>query len=202
MKLSINNSPALRYAGLFLVLLLAGLGLAATGTFATPAPAWPALAHAPADTTGAPRMVARAQSAGLSEDDRYFLLRASESVLQQESVSRGVLSQLVYPEVREYAYMILTDEPVTKVELQALAARKGVIPPRPAKIAFRKWAREDDVIDEPYIKLVTGDNEAVFALFEKATRSTDGEIAGYARKALPIIQNHLNTARGLRKVIE
>ena len=173
-----------------------------------PAPARPVeqTVARPAVVTTPPAEVADApeasRPAGLSEDDRHFLERAIQSAIQQEKVSRGVVPELVYPEVRDYAYMILTDQPAADAELQALAARKGVVVAAPEPVAFRKWAREDGVLDQHYIKLVVEDNEDVAALCEKATESRDPDVAGYARKTLPVIRHHLHASRELRKVAE
>jgi predicted outer membrane protein len=109
---------------------------------------------------------------------------------------------LVYPETREYAYLILTDQPATTPELQALVAHKKVSVPEPDPVPFRKWAREDGPIDEHYIKLVIEDNKEVAASFEQATKSSDPEIATYARKTLPVVQNHLKASLALTKVTE
>src|ERR1700694_1683806 len=49
------------------------------------------------------------QNTGLSDENRAFFTQALQSGIQQDQVSRGVLPRLVYTEVREYAYMVITD---------------------------------------------------------------------------------------------
>ena len=181
MKKSIHNALAARA----LVWLLAGLlgGLVLAG-------AEPGGRAAAADQTS------------LSDEDRAFLLRANRSLEQQVTVSRGLVAELVYPEVREYAYLVMTDEPATKTALQELAARKGVSVPPAEKITFRKWARGDDTLDRHYVRLVAADNEEVSVLFEKAALSRDADIARYATRTLPIIRNHLKATRDLKKMTQ
>ncbi len=216
MNVSIKNSHSLRYATLLLIVLPGCLLLAWPGLLTrtvTPLPAVGLTNDAPAplvrtdvrNTGLSPAPLARAdvsRNIGLSDADRSFFERAAKSGVQEDEVSRGALSHLVYPEVREYAYMILSDHTAAIAELKGLAARKGVVFPAPEKIAYRKWWKEDGSVDQHYINLMAEDNKEVVELFEKATKSDDVEVATFARKTLPIFQNHLNTARDLKKVTE
>jgi putative membrane protein len=221
MNVSIKSSHALRFAALLLVILLGyllfirpdrltGKVVSSPMLSLTPAVSYMDAAPAPLARTEvrntglslAPLARADVRNTGLSDADRSFFERAVKSGGQEDIVSRGALSHLVYPNVREYAYMVLNDHTTANVELMALAARKGVVLPAPEKLTYSKWWKGAGSVDQLYVNLMAEDNEAVVELFEKATKSDDAEVATFARNTLPILQNHLNTARDLKKVTD
>ncbi len=178
---------------------------AQTGLTVRGASAAPQARAAMRDQVAPPVPLVRAEGAGstgLSEGDRDFIERVALSCVEEDEISRGALVHLVYPEVRQYAYLLLHDHAAAVAELKDLAERKGMVFPVADNTAYKKWRKTEGSVDQGYLDLMAEDNEAVLKLFEKAARSDDAEIATFARRTVPLFQNHLKTARDLKKVTE
>lgn len=138
----------------------------------------------------------------VAEDDRAFFEKAGQSGIQQDKLSHGVLNQLVYPEVREYAYALMDEQAAINAEILLLAARKQVVVPMPERVAFRKWTRAEGSVDQHYVNLLVDANAEEVALYERAAQSSDPEIASFARKTLPVVQRRLSAVRALKKITD
>jgi putative membrane protein len=140
-----------------------------------------------------------AVSAELSRDDRQFIEKAAESGMKEVDVSSSALPRLTTPAVREYAQMLVAHHTQANDELKALAGRKGVtLPAKDGDIA-RKWAKNDkDVVDD-YLDEMVDDHKEAVKLFEKASKSSDPDIAAFAQKTLPKLRQHLELAQTHQK---
>jgi putative membrane protein len=75
------------------------------------------------------------------------------------------------------------------------------LPVQDAKLA-EKWSKKNDEVDEDYVEEMVSDHKDAVELFEKATKSKDPEIAAFAAKTLPKLQQHLTTAKSLEKLVD
>ena len=80
-------------------------------------------------------------------------------------------------------------------ELMALAQRKGVQLPSKEQKWMKKWEDQDRDVDDDYMKEMVDDHQEAVKLFEKGSRSDDPEIAAFAQKTLPKLQQHLDAAK-------
>jgi putative membrane protein len=112
------------------------------------------------------------------------------------------MDRLSNTQVKQFAQMMVSDHTGANTELMALASAKGItLPIQETKFA-EKWSKKNDEIDEDYIEEMVSDHEDAVKLFEKATKSKDPEIAAFAAKTLPKLQQHLTTAKSLEKLVD
>lgn len=139
----------------------------------------------------------------VSHRDRAFLEKAAKSGLKEVAVSQAVMSNLTTPAVRDFAAMMVKDHTAVNNELKQLAARKAVmLPPedKADKLA-EKWSEKSKNLDKDYIKEMVSDHKKTVELFEKAINSDDPDIAAFAQKNLPALQQHLTLAQAQEKTL-
>jgi putative membrane protein len=135
----------------------------------------------------------------LSHADKNFFEEAAKSGMKEVEVSTAVKGRLTNNEVSSFADTMVADHTAANTELQALAAKKGVTLPADNKDYAQKWSKDKKDLDEDYVKSMEDDHEKAVKLFEKASKSDDPEIAAFAQKTLPKLQQHLDHARMLKK---
>jgi len=99
--------------------------------------------------------------------------------------------------------MMVSDHSNANSELMALAASKGVVLPAKdtKEMKFEeKWSKKTKGVDEDYMDEMVSDHKDAVDLFEKAAKSEDPDIAAFARKTLPTLQQHLTMAKDLHKM--
>ncbi len=133
----------------------------------------------------------------VKRSDRVFLEKATESGTKEIVVSETVLPNVTKPAVRDFARRVIKDHAALRKELKALADRKGVSLPAEDKQVdlVEKWSEQSETLDEDYIDEMVSDHKDVLELFEKGAKSSDPEIAGFARDALPKLKEHLEEAK-------
>lgn len=138
----------------------------------------------------------------LSHADRNFFEEASKSGTKEVEISSAVKSRLTNTQVSGFADMMITDHAAANTELQALAAKKGVTLPADRKDYTAKWSKNNKDLDDDYIGEMEDDHEKAVKLFEKAAKSEDPDIAAFARKTLPKLEQHLTEVRALNKAVK
>ena len=101
----------------------------------------------------------------------------------------------------------MTDHEAAKAEIAAMAARKGVALPSPDRETQRYDALTKKKVgtefDEAFAKQMAGDHEDAVSLYTKAAKkSDDPEIATFASKYLPTLEEHRRTAEALQKSLK
>lgn len=141
-------------------------------------------------------------SAELSRSDRNFFEKAAKSGMKELAVSQSVLARLVNPQVKEFAQMMVTAHTSANAELMALASAKGVTLPVKETKFQEKWSKKTDELDEDYVEEMVSDHKDAVELFEDAAKSKDADIAAFAQKTLPKLQQHLTMAKDLEKLVD
>lgn len=155
-----------------------------------------------ATATARPGATATSAEGNLSRDDRNFFEKAAKSGMKEVSVSNSVMDRLSNTQVKQFAQMMVSDHTGANAELMALASSKGItLPVQETKFA-EKWSKKSDEVDEDYMEEMVSDHEDAVKLFEKASKSKDPEIAAFAAKTLPKLQQHLTMAKNLEKLVD
>lgn len=141
-------------------------------------------------------------SSDLARSDRNFLEKAVQSGLKEVNVSQAVVSRVTNPQVKQFADMLVTEHSRANAELMTLAASKGVELPAKELKPADKWTKKTDEVDEDYMEEMVSDHENAVKLYEKASKSEDREIAAFARKTLPKLQQHFAQAKELKKSVD
>jgi putative membrane protein len=137
----------------------------------------------------------------LKHHDRVFMRKAAVAGGKEIPVSQAVMEKLGSSQLRDFAQMMITDHTAAAAELATLAASKDVqLPPADSSVAD-EWSKKTGDVDGKYIKEMVSDHEDAVKLFEKATKSTDTDVAAFAQKTLPTIQHHLMMAQELAKTM-
>jgi len=155
------------------------------------------------DTTSSPVTT----PSGASKSDRRFIEKAAQNANTEVEVARLASARATDSALKAFAQQLVTDHEAANAELATLASRKGVTLPS----ADRETERYDALtkkkvgteFDEAFAKQMAGDHEDAVSLYEKAAKkSDDPEIATFASKYLPKLEEHRRTAVTLQKALK
>lgn len=189
--------PATLTRTLGAALLAASLSSVALAQMPTPTPT-------PADGSMSPTPTPTEAPGGanLSHGDKAFLKKAAKSGMTEVAISEAVLDHLSNAQLKSFAQMMVTDHTAANNELASLAASKGVqLPPQNPDLVT-DWSKKTDDVDSTYLKKMVSDHEEAVKLFEKASKSSDPDIAAFAQKTLPTLQHHLGMAQDLKNQVK
>ena len=146
------------------------------------------------------RVVETARS--LKKADRDFLEKSAKASMSEVQISRVAASRTTNPDVKRFAQMMVDDHENAAEQLAALASGRGVS--LPAKDPHPdKWEKRDAKnFDKEYLDKMVSDHEDVVKLFEKQSKNgEDAETVAFARKHLPKMQEHLQHALDLKRML-
>lgn len=145
---------------------------------------------------------AGATESSLGHSDRHFIMKAAKMGQEEVDISRVAAQNASNPQVRDFANQLVTQHEQANAELAELASRKGVALSNETS-SLRRWqTKSAQDLDKDYLKTMVSDHEDAIDLFEKAAKSEDADVAAFARKYLPTLQEHYTQAKNLRKQIE
>ncbi|MEO7412999.1 MAG: DUF4142 domain-containing protein [Opitutaceae bacterium] len=149
------------------------------------------------------RPVAVDNRPALKQVDKHFLDNAVKASMEEAEISRVALERTSNPRVREFAQMILGDHLKTNDALALIAANRGVAVPAKNNDASA-WAKKDGKnFDKDYIDKMVSSHEDTVKLFQKeAIEGEDAEAVAFARKMLPRLQQHLEQAADLKRLMK
>ncbi|MEO8465438.1 MAG: DUF4142 domain-containing protein [Gammaproteobacteria bacterium] len=119
-------------------------------------------------------------------------------------VELGKLAQTMAndPNVRKFGEEMMKDHSKANTELAALAKTKGLAVPSTldsehTAIVQKLGSKSGVDFDAAYSKQMMEDHDKAIALFEGAAKSSDSDIAAFARKTLPTLKRHKEMADSL-----
>lgn len=117
----------------------------------------------------------------------------SAKMAQQKSTSA---------DIKAFAQTMITDHSAVNAELTMIASQKKLEVSDEAEMAnkakkFVLEMRDGQSFDEAYANNQVKAHEDTIELFQRATISDDAEIAAFATKTLPTLQQHLKMAKEL-----
>jgi putative membrane protein len=127
----------------------------------------------------------------ISRADRNFIEKAAKAGMKEVEISQAVLGRLSNQSAQQFAQMMVNDHTAANAELKALAAQKGVALTETTDRYTEKWSDNKRNLDKDYVKEMEDDHKDAIELFEKAAKSEDPDIAAFASKTLPKLQQHL-----------
>ena len=137
-----------------------------------------------------------------ASDPATFVKTAALGGMTEVEASKLAVSKSQDPKVRAFAQQMVKDHTAANAELKDLAARKGWTVPTSLdsehKAAVQKLsAKSGAAFDEAYSNQMMEDHEKTIALFEGATKSSDKDVAAFAKKTLPTLERHKKMADSL-----
>jgi putative membrane protein len=138
----------------------------------------------------------------LSRDDRQFLRKATEAGMTEVAAGQLAEAQGGDPSVKAFGKQVVDDQTPVNEELEQLAQSKGLSSGNSASRSTPKQVRQlksaqGTAFDKSYAQQEVKDHETAIALYEKAEKSKDPDIAAFAQKNLPTLEHHLEMAKAL-----
>lgn len=124
-----------------------------------------------------------------------FVEKAAASGMAEVELGRLALMKSRDDNVREFAQRMVNDHTKANQELATIAKAKGIEPPKsldPEHQSHLKMLRAKDGadFDAAYSEHMNMDHSKAISLFEGASKSEDGDLAGFAKKTLPTLKEH------------
>jgi putative membrane protein len=161
----------------------------------------PAALHAQqASTVGGP--------AALVPADLEFVLKAADGGLAEVALGKLAQEKAGSDEVKRFGQRMVEDHGKANQELAQLAAQVATKPPQqPSPVAqevektLAAYAGQE--FDEVYVAQQVGAHEVALALFEHAAEHAEAPpVRAFAKKQVPVIQEHLKEAQALLKKVD
>jgi putative membrane protein len=144
-----------------------------------------------------------APTPAVAHGDRSFMRKAAKAGAKEIAISQAVMNHLSSPQSKAFAQQMITDHTAANTELMALAQQKGVeIPAKDDTSLSDEWSKKIDNVDRDYANVMVADHEEAVKLFEKASKSSDPDVAAFAQKTLPTLQHHLMMAQEMKKATD
>lgn len=142
--------------------------------------------------------------AGMTFDAQKFVLTTNQSALADVDLGLMAARRGRRPETRQLGSIMHRQQGDLRRELLAVAQRKQIPMtdvPEPRKVALRENLDilPGEVFDRGYALAMLQDLNAMSASFEQASRSSDRELAAFAKQYLPRIREQRALAGQLLK---
>jgi putative membrane protein len=144
----------------------------------------------------------------LRPGERAFVRQAREGAQRDLRLAQLAASKAVNSDVRSYAQQVATDQRQIGESLEALSRRKGLVagvendPTTPGDYE-RLAGKSGAEFDREFVRLMLLAHENTLKVFEQVlSDGRDTEVRDIAGGYLPVVRDHLNKARELKKVLE
>jgi putative membrane protein len=132
-------------------------------------------------------------------DPATFVKQAAQGGMTEVELGKVAQSKAQDPAVRKFAEDMVKDHSEANEELAALAKGKGLTVPSSLDaehkaIVQKLSAKSGADFDAAYSKQMVEDHDKTLALFQGATKSSDLDVAAFAKKTLPTLKEHRQMA--------
>ena len=150
------------------------------------------------DSSGKMKMAADQDGA----DPATFVKKAAQGGMTEVEVAKIASSKTQNREIRSFAQKMVKDHSAANQELASLAKTKGLQVPATLDaehkgVVQKLSAKSGADFDAAYSQQMKMDHEKTIALFEGATKSSDPDLAAFAKKTLPTLKEHQHLADAL-----
>jgi putative membrane protein len=148
--------------------------------------------------------LAEEDPAGLSSEDKEFLLNAADARMMDWAEGNLAAEKGTTNKHRQYGKRMMRDQSRFMEEIKAIASAKNIV--LPDKISEEKTAGlntlksvSGETFDRRFRRMIIKDHKRDINEFKRATESTDPEIRDFAKRHLPVLERHLQEARELNE---
>jgi putative membrane protein len=132
-----------------------------------------------------------------------FVKTAAEDGMAEVGLAKLALKKSSNNDVKQFAQKMQKDHEQADEELAGIAKAKGLtLPPKPdaKQEAMLKSlsAKSGAAFDKEYADHMAKDHAQAVALFQAASKSSDPELAAFAKKTLPTLEEHKQLADNLK----
>jgi len=151
--------------------------------------------------------IAKGSQTDLSEDENKFIQEAAAGGMLEVELANQALQKSKNPKVKAFAQMMVTDHSNANLELQKVAANKGLklpatFPAEQQKHLDMMKEFADRGFDRQYMEMMESQHVATLALFRKAAQYGDIDIKNFANKTIPVLEKHHKEATTLNEEIQ
>jgi putative membrane protein len=135
-------------------------------------------------------------------DPTAFVKSAAMGCLAEVELAKLALTRSQDAAIRTFADRMIKDHNKAHAELAAISRRKGFDVPtslnaRDEALVKEGAARSGPEFDTWYSGHMVVEHEKAVALFQSATNSGDPDLAAFAKKTLPVLEEHQRLAKQL-----
>ena len=133
--------------------------------------------------------------ATISDSDRRFMQTAAKDGMKEVHMGQMAVKDGQSDEVKKLGSKIVADHTKANNQLMGIAEKKGV------KLDLRhkmdKMSNDEmKNFDQAWLGMMVTDHEKDIAAFDKQVKSgSDPELKAFAKKTLPVLQNHLKMVK-------
>jgi putative membrane protein len=135
-------------------------------------------------------------------EPKTFVTKAAQDGMAEVAAGKAALTKSQDPSIRSFAQRMVTDHGRANAKLSSIAKAKGIQPPKELDAEHQAridalTAKSGTEFDREYSHHMNMDHSKAIALFEAAARSSDAELAGFAKETLPTLKEHKQLAEKL-----
>jgi putative membrane protein len=145
----------------------------------------------------------KADKALVNDDVAEFLVKTADARMMGSKEGQLAVEKGTQSSIKEYGNLMIRDQAVLMAEVKKLAIKKNIS--LPAGISDKKEDGREDLseksgqdFDEKFIKMMIIDHERDIKLFKKAIEYPDQVVAAFAKKYLPMIEEHLTRIKSIK----
>lgn len=138
----------------------------------------------------------------LGKGDSDFIEKAAARGMAELRVARLAVERSTDPRIRSFAQQLVSDHEKANAELSTLAGQKGVsLPQENNDRGFKNLSDKTGAeFDQKFVDHISKEHGDEIELFDKASRkSDDADVAAFASKRLPALQEHRRVAKDMEK---
>lgn len=156
-------------------------------------------------TASSPHQQEATQNLSKTDTDG-FVQKAAQDGMTEVELGKLVMEKSQNESVRAFAQHMVQDHGKANTELSAIAQKKNLNVPKQLDAQHQKMVQElssksGAAFDAAYAEHMAADHAKAVALFKSASALTDPELAGFAKKTLPTLQEHKKMADSLTSKI-
>ena len=153
-------------------------------------------------TAGASGASMAAQTQDSAPPPAVFVSKAAQDGMTEVELGKIALGKTQNSEVRDFAQRMVADHGKANQELAAIAKTKGINAPKTLDAQHKDMVRKLEsqsgaAFDVEYSRHMNMDHDKAIELFEAASKSSDADLAGFAKKTLPTLKEHKEMASKL-----
>jgi len=132
-----------------------------------------------------------------------FVTKAAQDGMTEVALGKLALSKSNNNDVKQFAQKMVQDHGKANTELAEIAKTKALEVPTQLDAEHQGMvkklsAKSGSAFDSTYAADMASDHSKAIALFKAAANSGDRDLAGFAKKTLPTLQEHKRMADSLR----
>ena len=143
-------------------------------------------------------------SGKVAKGDRTFIMDAATDSMAEIELGKVAQQNAASDEVKKYAQRMIDDHTKASQELEPIATKLGVTPPKEVKGHHARMMKDlskktGEKFDRDYINGMVKDHQKSVKAFQKESeKGQSEELKQFAAKQLPILQEHLKMAQDLQ----